>query len=309
MRKDNLKRHHETHKNILSMTDEDVKEEIRARHATQIHREERRQKVEEIAQQEGICINLPNEFEIEDIASLEEELLKTNKEHLEKIELGHQIANILDKGTVLEESLKKMHKEALDLYRKHRPRIDVQFAQLRPWQCELMKMVRQSSDREVIWICGKRGNEGKSWFQSYLETFFGYSRVIRLDLRNKTANILYTLSKRPLQTADIFLFNDTRAVGDTYQNYAVLEHIKDGCATSSKYGSNVIRFKTPNTIVVFSNNTPSTSCLSADRWSVHTIDSDGLRCINKGQNITLQRKDYIEYGNSKFDKNIKVSPW
>ena len=118
-------------------------------------------------------------------------------------------------------------------------------------------------------------------------------------MRNKTANILYTLSKRPLQTTDIFLFNDTRAVGDTYQNYAVLEHIKDGCATSSKYGSNVLRFKTPNIIIVFSNNTPSTSCLSADRWNVHTITSDGLRCINKG-------RDYIEYGNSKFDENVKV---
>ena len=75
------------------------------------------------------------------------------------------------------------------------------------------------------------------------------------------------------------------------------------------FGSNVIRFKTPNIVVVFSNNTPSTSCLSADRWSVHTIDSDGLRCINKGQNISLQQKDYIEYGNTKFDENVKVLPW
>ena len=106
------------------------------------------------------------------------------------------------------------------------------------------------------------------------------------------------------------MLSDTaRAVGDNFQNYAVLEHIKDGCATSSKYGSNVVRFKTPNTIIVFSNNTPSTSCLSADRWSVHTIDSDGLRCINKGQKISLQQKDYIEYGNTKFDENVKVLPW
>ena len=279
LRKDTLNRHHETHKDILSMSDEDMREEIRARHAAQMYREERRQKVEEIAHQDGISINLPKEFEYEDIASLEEELLQTNKEYLEKIELGHQIADILDKGTVHEESLERSYKDALDLYRKQRPRIDIQSAQLRPWQRELMKMIREPSDREVIWICGKRGNEGKSWFQSYLETFFGYSRVVRLDLRNKTANILYSLSKRPLQTADIFLFNDTRAGGGTYQNYAVLEHIKDGCATSSKYGSNVIRFKTPNIVVVFSNNTPSTSYLSADRWSVHKIDSNGLRCI------------------------------
>ena len=142
-----------------------------------------------------------------------------------------------------------------------------------------MEMIRQPSNREVIWICGKRGNEGKSWFQSYLETFCGYSRVLCLDLRNKTANTLYSLSKRPLQTTDIFLFNDTRAVGDTHQNYAVLEKIKDGCATSSKYGSNVIRFKTPNIIIVFSNITPTSYCLSVDRWNVHKIESNGLRYV------------------------------
>ena len=39
MRIDHLKRHHQTHKDILSMTDDDAREEIRARHATQIHRE------------------------------------------------------------------------------------------------------------------------------------------------------------------------------------------------------------------------------------------------------------------------------
>ena len=261
------------------MSDKDMREEIRAREATRVYREERRQKVEEIAHQEGIIPNLSKEYLVENANSLKEELLQTNKEFLEKIELGHQVANILDEGTVHEESLKKLYKDALDLYRKQRPIIDIQSAQLRPWQCELMEMIRRPSNREVIWICGKSGNEGKSWFQSYLETFFGYSRVVRLDLRNKTANILYSLSKRPLQTTDIFLFNDTRAVGDTDQNYAVLEHIKDGCATSSKYGSDVIRFNTPNIVIVFSNMTPATYCLSVDRWNVHKIESTGLRYI------------------------------
>ena len=103
-----------------------------------------------------------------------------------------------------------------------------------------MKVISKPSDRKVFWICGYKGNEGKTWFQSYLETFYGYARVVRLDLRNKTSKILHTLSKRPLQTTDIFLFNDTRARDETSQNYSVLEHIKDGCATSSKYNSNVI---------------------------------------------------------------------
>jgi len=281
---------------------------LKARHATQVYLEEKHQRIEEIAQQENIPIDLCVQSSSRTLKTLKEELLQTNQEYLEKIELGKQIALIIDEGTVREESLKKSSKEALDLHRKQKPRIDIQTAQLRPWQDELMKIISKPSDRTVFWICGYVGNEGKTWFQSYLETFYGYARVTRLDLRNKTSNILYALSKRPLQTTDIFLFNDTRACGETDQNYGVLEHIKDGCATSSKYNSNVLTFKTPNTVIVFSNNSPRTSHLSADRWRVYAIKENGLRCINNGRNISLQREEYIEYGNSTFDENLTVLP-
>ena len=249
MRSDTSKRHQLIHKDFLSMSDIEIREELRARHATQVLRQERRQKVEEIAQQEGIPIDryIESRDDTNDITSLEDEMLQDNQEYLDKIELGERVASIIDKGTVREESLTRCRKEALDLYRKQKPRIDIQSTQLRPWQNELLKIISEPSDRDVFWICGYRGNEGKTWFQSYLETFYGYSRVVRLNLRNKTSNILHTLSKRPLQTTDIFLFNDTRASDEINQNYAVLEHIKDGCATSVKYSSNVINFKTPNT--------------------------------------------------------------
>ena len=141
-----------------------------------------------------------------------------------------------------------------------------------------MKIIDQPSYREIFWIFGVKGNEGKSWFQGYMETFYGYARVVRLDLQNTTGNILHTLSKRPLQTTDIFLFNDTRVADRNYQNYAVLEHIKDGSAVSSKYNSSVLTFKTPNILIVFSNTQPNRANLSHDRWRVYAINKDGLRC-------------------------------
>ena len=137
-------------------------------------------------------------------------MLDDNQYHLDKIELGKHVATIIDKGTVREESLARNRKEALDVYRKQKPRIDIQHVELRLWQQVLLEMIATPSDRNVFWICGYKGNEGKSWFQGYLETSYGYSRVVRLDLRNKTSNIMHTLSKRPLQTTDIFLFDDTR---------------------------------------------------------------------------------------------------
>ena len=132
------------------------------------------------------------------------------------------------KGTVLEESLSRDRKNALDIYRKQKPSINIRKAHLRVWQQQLLTLIKKPLKRQVFWICGYNGNEGKSWFQDYIETRYGYARVARLDLRNKTSNILFTLSKRPLQSTDIFLFNDTRATDQADQNYAVLEQIKDG---------------------------------------------------------------------------------
>ena len=288
IRSDNLKRHARTHKDILTMNDDEVREQLRACHAAQIYCEERREELEEITQQEGVpiihCTDVTPSSTL-NVISLREELLQNNQEYLEKIELGKQIAAIIDEGVVREESLTRAHKEALDLYRKQRPNVDIQMVQLRSWQQILMKMISKPSNREVFWICGFSGNEGKSWFQSYLETFYGFARVVRLDLRNKTSNILHTLSKRSLQTTDIFLFNDTRASDQINQNYAVLEHIKDGSAVSSKYNSSIINFKTPNILIVFSNNRPNTASLSSDRWRVYSINKDGLRILNDGKKM------------------------
>ena len=124
-----------------------------------------------------------------------------------------------------------------------------------------MDNISTPSDREVIWIIGQKGNDGKTCFQEYLESFYRYARVVRLDLKIKTPNVLHVLTKIPLCTTDIFLFNEPRAVTYETCNYSILESIKDGAAVSSKYKNDVMRFKIPNVVVVFSNHMPSTKDL------------------------------------------------
>ena len=277
IRSDNAKRHARTHKNILTMSDQDVREELRSRQVVKIHREEQQQRVMEIAQQENISIDLYPEQTI-DTELLRSDLLRDNQEYLYQIELGKQISNIIDEGTVREESLTNERKKALMLYRKTKPTIEIANVLLRPWQESLMNMIMIPSERTVFWIIGSKGNEGKSWFQGYLETFYGYARVVRLELSNTSPNILHALSKRPLSTTDIFLFNDTRATSSLSQNYSILENIKDGSAISTKYNSEIIRFKTPNSVIVFTNNQPDKQRLSADRWRVYSINKKGLNC-------------------------------
>ena len=50
--------------------------------------------------------------------------------------------------------------------------------ELGTWQQQLLDNISAPSDREVIWVWGQTGNEGKTWFQGYLETLYGYARVV-----------------------------------------------------------------------------------------------------------------------------------
>ena len=58
---------------------------------------------------------------------------------------------------------------------------------------------------------GARGNEGKTWFQNYVQSLLGTERVVQLNLKNSVGNIMHILRKFPLSTIDTFLFNDARS--------------------------------------------------------------------------------------------------
>lgn len=282
MRSDTLKRHIRIHKDILSMTDEEVRVELRERHAESLRREERRKKVLEIALEENIPSSDCNEvalfsYDTTNSVSLREDMNYNNQEYIAKIELGEQIATIMIDDNIREQSLSKEHKEALKFYRNQMTRTNIQDVELRPWQQHLFEIIKIPSEREVIWIIGKDGNEGKSWFQDYVESCFGFNRVARLDLRIKHKDSCNILKKRPLSSIDTFLFNDGRSIPpDEHTYYRILENIKDGFATSSKYDNDIIKFKRPNTVIVFSNIMPDWGKLSMDRWKSYRIESNQL---------------------------------
>ena len=88
------------------------------------------------------------------------------------------------------------------------------------------------------------------------------------------------LKKRTLGAIDIFLFNDSRSVsGEELNLYRILIDIKDGQATTSKYDNDIIRFKTPNTVMIFSTHYTDLKRLSKDRWILLHPNKDGLRDV------------------------------
>ena len=165
IRSDNMKRHARTHQDILTMSEDEAREELRRRNDSFLEREEKFQKQEVIAQQEEIdisnCLDIPPTPAITE--SQEEELLKENQVYLDRLELGKQITQIISKGTVLEESLSRDRRHALELYRKQKPYINIRKAHLRVWQQQLLRLIKKQLKREVFWICDYTENEGKSY--------------------------------------------------------------------------------------------------------------------------------------------------
>ncbi len=273
MRSNNLRRHRLIHKDLLSLPDDEIKEQLKIRHEIKKEREIKQQRVEEIARENGY--EIPDE--IEPFHEVRARCLRNYQLYLEKIELGRKVMEIIESGDVVYESLCKTDKEAFDLYRKRKPRFDNTISILRPWQEQALELLETPTDRSIIWICGPNGNEGKSWFQSYIQSHYGFNRVVRLDLRIKHGNLCNVLKKQSLSSLDIFLFNDARSVtGEDYNLYRILENIKDGQATASKYDNDNIHFKTPNTVVIFSNQLPNRKKLSKDRWSIFEIKENDL---------------------------------
>ena len=209
---------------------------------------------------------------------LEKFLLEKTKEFKEKIEKGKEVYRILGKGEVLEAALPSDVKEALDLYVIQGETFDNKNVELKLWQTELLEEINNPTDRKIIWVVGKSCGEGKTWFQKYIKSMFGARRVVSgISIKSTTANICYCLKKQPLSTADIFLFN----IGKTNKNvdavnYEVLEDLKDGDAFASKYNSQQLKIKTPNVVIVFSNEKPDTKQLAMDRWKLFYIENDSL---------------------------------
>jgi len=189
-----------------------------------------------------------------------EAIIKTLKiddaDYKNKLKLGKIIYEEIEEHEIPEESLRREYKEAKELYIKHKKNIDLDNVILRPWQKALLEYIKPST-REVIWVIGKHGNEGKSWFQEYMESKFGWGKVIcGMDIKMKKGSICHVLSKRSLMTTDTFLFDVGKANTDDEVNYELLEKIKNGRTVAAKFDSKELKFKTPNTVVVFSNEKP-----------------------------------------------------
>ena len=126
------------------------------------------------------------------------------------------------------------------------------------WQKKLREILEgEPHPREVIWRWDTRGNTGKSTFA--LNTNGTYYVTC-----GKHADIRYAYAYQR-----IVIFDWPRSALDRFP-YDLVEQFKNGSFFCEKYESRVVKFNVPH-VVVFANQQPDLSMLSADRWNVAEI--------------------------------------
>ena len=221
---------------------------------------------------------------------LRKHLIKLENKYQEKIFLGQKIYEMLGEGVVSYQALPREMKEGVDLYMENQADFrDVGNVELKPWQESLLEYVQQPCDREIFWVVGQEGNEGKNWFQKYVKSWLGARRVVTgIDIKANNASIFQALRKCPIATADIFLFNIGKSMKQFDKiNYDALEQMKDGEPFASRYNSQLLKIRVPNVVMVFSNSPPDVNELAKVRFRVFNINNNELEHIvmNKKENV------------------------
>ena len=143
------------------------------------------------------------------------------------------------------------------------------------WQHKLISFIDAPHLWQVIWIMGAGGIEGKTFLQIYISNHYVSRRVVATDIAGRKRNIAHYLAKLPLECKDIFLLNHPAPASEAVA-YDLLEDIKDGWTRSDKFSTEQVMFKTPNTVMVFSNEHPRTEALKKDHWGIYEIRDEGL---------------------------------
>lgn len=137
-----------------------------------------------------------------------------------------------------------------------------------PIQTDIINILKQQTERQILWIYDPVGNSGKTWLSKYLVS----CGAIRYT-NAKTRDIAFSYNGE-----DPVIFDFSRSLNDKL-NYDIIEQLKNGLIFSSKYESKSKMFRPPK-ILILSNALPITSKLSEDRWCIYQIEDNKLEKLN-----------------------------
>ncbi len=140
----------------------------------------------------------------------------------------------------------------------------------RPWQQAVISYVEGSRHpREIAWFWEPIGGAGKSWLALYL--FLRFQAILGGGRRTDVFHQVIGWQEEHEGKDPTLILIDIPRERQQYFQYSTLECLKNRLGASGKYESSAFYFVEVPHVVVFSNEPPDQSRLSADRWS-HIID-------------------------------------
>lgn len=124
--------------------------------------------------------------------------------------------------------------------------------------------------RQIYWFWESEGNWGKTLCSLYMIDNYG---ALMLSGACKDAIYgFYNYCETNRRVPPVVIFDIPR-VSEDHISYQALEQIVNGCVFSPKYEGGMLRFDKPH-VIVFANQTPEVSKLSADRWRIINLRRD-----------------------------------
>lgn len=142
--------------------------------------------------------------------------------------------------------------------------------ELYDWQKDIVQYLKEEpNNREILWYWSEEGNVGKTQFCKYLSHHFG-----AICLHGKGADqrngVIQYMEANDGCTPEIILVPIPRSQKSEYVSYGSIESLKDMYFYSGKYEGGMVNGNSPH-LIVFANEPPDESQMSADRWKIVQI--------------------------------------
>lgn len=135
---------------------------------------------------------------------------------------------------------------------------------LYPWQQEIYDVIKIEcmDDRTINWYWDSKGKIGKTQFVKYC---CFHIKAIMIT-KGKTSDLVNAIFNADMDETNV-VFIDIPRSGGNIVNYDALESIKNGIISNTKFETGMKLFNSPH-VIVFANEPPDLTELSADRWNV-----------------------------------------
>lgn len=139
-----------------------------------------------------------------------------------------------------------------------------------PWWDELLDIIKHKPEKRYLrWIWDEPGCSGKTEFIKYCSVRFEKECIFANAGSSKDiANLLKNYDeKHGIMNLRYFIYNVARNAPISYN---MIEGVKDGIMTNTKYEATSLIFNTPH-VIIMSNELPVLESLSLDRWIIYKI--------------------------------------